>query len=78
MNWFFKNLLFIYLSWLCWVLVAACGIFSCGMHAGSSSPTRYRTLAPCTGSAESYPLDYQGSPERHFFLIDLKYIALSP
>ena len=35
---------------------------SCGMHAGSSSPTRDPTRAPCIGSAESYPLDHQGSP----------------
>ena len=38
--WFFKNLLFIYLFWLCQVLVAACVIFSCSMwtqlwHVGS-------------------------------------------
>ena len=32
------------------------------MHAGSSSLTRDRTLAPCIGSAESYLLDHQGSP----------------
>ena len=46
---------------LCRVLVGAYGIFSCGMHAGSSSLTRDRTRAPCIGSTESYPLDYQGS-----------------
>ena len=34
----------------------------CGMHVGSSSPTRNRTGAPCVGSVESYPLDHQGSP----------------
>ena len=34
---------------------------------GSSSPTRKRTWAPCIGSAESYPLDHQGSPWAHFF-----------
>ena len=57
-----------FLIWLCWVLVAAGGPLSCGMrtiscstHAGSSSPTRDRTWAPCIGSAESYPLDHQGS-----------------
>ena len=61
--------IFIYLFiWLCQVLVAACRIFSCGMrtpscgmHAGSSSLTRDRTQAPCTGSMDSYPLDHQGS-----------------
>ena len=44
------------------LLVAACGLLSCGMHVGSSSPTRDRTQAPCIGSAESYPPDNQGSP----------------
>ena len=52
--------IFIYLFWLHWVLVVAHrifvvarGIFSCGMHAGSISPTRDRTWAPCIGSTES-------------------------
>ena len=46
----------------------SCGMWtlSCGMHAGSSSPTRGLTEAPCIGSAESYPLDYQGGI--HIFL----------
>ena len=41
-----------------------CGMraLSCGMHAGSSSPTRDRTWAPCIESMESYPPDHQGSP----------------
>ena len=43
-------------------LVAACGLVSCGMRTESSSPARDRTQAPCIGSAESYPLDHQGSP----------------
>ena len=74
---FFFN---IYLFWLLWVLVAACGIFvaacgllvaacgllSCGMHVGSNSPTRDQTQVPCTGSVESYPLDHQGSPANIF------------
>ena len=30
-------------------------------HVGSSSPTRDQTCAPCSGSAESWPLDRQGS-----------------
>ena len=58
-----------YLFRLCWVLVAACGIFSwgirtlsCSMHAGSSSLTRDQTRAPCIGSTDSYQLDHQGSP----------------
>ena len=57
--------LFIYYSfWLHWVLAAACGIFivacrllscciqtlSCGMHVGSSSPTRDRTQDPELGA----------------------------
>ena len=42
----------------------SCGMqtLSCGMHVGSSSLTRDQTWAPCIGSAESYPLDHQGSP----------------
>ena len=34
----------------------------------SNSETRTGTWAPCIGSVESYPLDYQGSPENSFFL----------
>ena len=56
------------------LLVVACGLLSCGMwtlscgmHVGSSSPTRGGTRPPCIGSVESYPLDHQGSP-RSFFL----------
>ena len=41
---FFKKI--IHLFRLHWVLVVAHGIFSCGMHVGSSSPTRDQTLAP--------------------------------
>ena len=60
---FLSIYLFTYLFiWLCWVLVAARGLRSCGMqtpscgtHVGSSSLTRDRTQAPCIGSvAESY------------------------
>ena len=83
-DFFFKNIyLFIYLFWLHWVLavalgmflrhagsfVVACGIFSCSMHAGSSSPTRDRTWAPCIGSSEPYPLDHQGSPSHNIFSV---------
>ena len=39
------------------------------MHAGSSSLTRDRTLAPCIGSADAYPLDHQGSPPQEYFFI---------
>ena len=72
MLWFFN----IYLFWLHRVLVAACGIFSCGMqnlscgmHAGSNSLTRDRTRAPCIGSTESYPLGTPGKSRsyRHVF-----------
>ena len=35
------------------------------MHAGSSSLTRDQTQAPCIGSAESYPLDHQGGPQKN-------------
>ena len=45
--------LYIYI-WLCWVLVAAGGIFS--LHCGvwlSSSLTRDQTQAPCVRSGES-------------------------
>ena len=31
-----------------------------------SSPTRARIPAPCTGGAESQPLDYQGSPYKSY------------
>ena len=46
-----------------------CGMWtlSCSMHAGSSSPTRYRTRVPCIGSTESCPLDHQGSPQLRTF-----------
>ena len=37
------------------------------MQAGSSSPTRDRTQVPCIGSAESYQLDHQGSPQHNQF-----------
>ena len=52
-------------------LVAACGLLSCSMHAGSRSPTRDQTRAPCIGSTESYPLDHQGSPSSYFFTFSI-------
>ena len=61
---------FIYLSRLCQVLVVACRLLSCSMHAGSSSLTRDQTWAPCIGSTESYPLDHQGSPSEIVNIID--------
>ena len=50
----------------------SCGTLDlCLWHAnlvGSSSLTWARTSAPYTGSVESWPLDYQGSPWKVFFL----------
>ena len=50
----------------------SCGTrtLSCSMHVGSSSLTKDRTLAPCIGSAESYPLRHQGSPNNPFLKSD--------
>ena len=52
------------------------GVFTCSMWTLSCSMwdslTRDRTRAPCIGSAESQPLDHQGSPSNYilfFFLI---------
>ena len=42
-------------------LAAPCSIWDL------SSPTRDRTLTPCTGSAESQPLDHQGSPLLYYY-----------
>ena len=42
------------------LLVAVCGLLSCSMHVGSSSPTRDWTQAPCIGTVDSYPLDHHG------------------
>ena len=49
----------------------SCGMLtlSCVTHVGSSSLTRAWTRAPCIGSAESYPLDHQGSPFNLLFLM---------
>ena len=50
----FKNIYIVYLFiWLHEALVVA---------VGSSSLVRNRTQAPSSGSAESQPLDHQGSP----------------
>ena len=68
----FFFLIFIYLFRLHWVLVAACGLLSCGMHAGSSSPTRDWTWPFCIGSTESYPLDHQGIPFVTLFEVTLR------
>ena len=66
---FFFFLVFIFLFWLCRVLVAACRLLSCSTwtlscdtRVGSTSLTRYQTRTPCVGSVESYLLDHQGSP----------------
>ena len=67
---FFMFILFI---WLQWVLAVTCGVFKLPhentqwQHMGSSSPIRYQTWAPCSGSSESYPLDHQGG-SRTFLL----------
>ena len=39
----------------CILLVAACRLLSCGTPAGSSSPTRHQTRAPCIGSMGVLP-----------------------
>ena len=66
---FKKYLFFIYLFILAALSLSCGGLLSCdmwtlshGMHAGSSSPTRGRTRAPCIGNVEYHPLDHQGSP----------------
>ena len=41
---------------------------SCSVHVGSSAPNSDRTWVPCIGSAESYPLNHQGSPLPALFL----------
>ena len=53
---------FFFFLWLCQILVVARGIFQM-RHAGSSSLTGDRILAPCTGSAVWTPgrLHHQGS-----------------
>ena len=52
-----SNVLFVVIySFLFLFLAALCGIQDL------SSPVRDQTCAPCLGSAESSPLDYQGSP----------------
>ena len=43
-----------------------------------SSPTRDRTWAPCSGSAESWPLDRRGSPRKLFAYPTLPPWALLP
>ena len=62
---FFKNLFILAEPGL------SCGMhpLSCNMHAGSSSPTRDRTQAPCIGNAEFYPLGHEGSPFMEMFLV---------
>ena len=45
-------------------------------HVGSSSLTRGQTLAPCSGSAESYPLDHEGSPRTQILYCNVINIEL--
>ena len=62
-----------YLMWLFWVLAVACEL-SCSRHVGSDYCVRDWTWAPCeTLSAESHPLDHQGST---FFCFLLLYLYL--
>ena len=42
-------------------------------HVGSSSLTRDRTWFSHTGSVESWPLDYQGSPSSEIFMCGFCY-----
>ena len=70
---------FFFLVAACGLLVAARGLLSCStgtlscsMRAGSSSPARDWTRAPCIGITESYPLDHQGSPHSSTSLLENK------
>ena len=70
--------------WLCQVLVAALGslifVAACRIfllwHVGYSSPARGWTYAPCIGSSECLPLDFQGSPSPPFWMRNRGYISL--
>ena len=50
-----------------WALSCGTQTLSCGMRAGSSSPTRDWTWAPCIGNTESYPLDHREGPFLEIF-----------
>lgn len=52
--------------WPCWILE----------HARSNSLTRGGIQAPCIGSAESRPLDHQGSPQKSAFYIVIYYLLV--
>ena len=81
---FFKKNIYLF------IYLAAAGL-SCGMrdlrcgvrdlqlqHVGSFSCSMWdldRTQAPCIGSAESQPLDHQGSPLLVCFLITYEIVA---
>ena len=61
---FFFFSIFIYLA----TQGLSCGVRALQfLHVASSSLTRDQTQAPCTGSAQSQPLDHQGSPQAQFF-----------
>ena len=71
---FFKNCFYSFI-WLHWVLVAACGIFSCGTQTLSCGMwdlvpwPGIKPGAPCIGSSEPQPRDHQGrSPWMAFFI----------
>lgn len=50
--------------------------FGCAGMWDFGSLTRDRTCAPCIGSVESSPLDYQGSPRIFFFNLRLNSIFI--
>lgn len=63
----FFLIVFNFFTWLCQVLLVACGIFNlhCGMrnlqfwHVVYSSLTRDQNQTPCIGNLKSQPLDHQ-------------------
>ena len=76
---FFRECLSFYffhdLFWLYCTFIAAHGPSSCSVwvqlrHGDRSSLTRDQTWVPCIGTTESYPLDYQGSPQRNFLCLN--------
>ena len=52
-----------FFSFFFWLCCGACGLWDL------SSQTRDQTHIPCSGSLESQPLDWQGSPHIIFFSI---------
>ena len=60
----FSPLLLLFI-WLCCVLVAACGVFSCGMW--DLIPWSGVELGPSAMGEQTQPLDHQRSPTLFFF-----------